>query len=122
MEAVLEELIGTKPPKAQIDIQIHVSATLNITPFVARQKVNVLLLDKVGTGLITEQPTLVAGHEKLCWRVPVVLTLPGRGRVGQVGSVDVDVQTGHLLFTQTQLDDMTHHANQLTARSPLSTE
>lgn len=122
MEAVLEELIGTKPPKAQVDIQIHVSATLNITPFVARQKVNVLLLDKVGTGLITEQPTLVAGHEILCWRVPVVLTLPGRGRVGQVGSVDVDVQTGHLLFTQTQLDDMTHHANQLTARSPLSTE
>lgn len=122
MEAIIDDLIATTPPKAQVDIQIHVSATLNVTSFVARQKVNVLLLDKIGTGLVAEEPTLVAGGKRLCWRVPVVLALPGRGRVGQIGSIDIDVQTGELLVNQLQLDEMTHHANQLASRSPLPTE
>ena len=119
MEAILPELIATQTLKAQVDIQIHVTATLNITPFVARQKVNVFLLDKIGTGLLAEEPTLVVGENHLCWRVSVVLALPGRGRLGQIGSVDIDVQTGQLFLTQTQIEAMTHHANQLASRSSL---
>jgi len=49
--------------------------------------------------------------------VPVALALPSRGRLGQVGAIDVDVQTGEVLTDDTLISDITRHANQLTAGS-----
>ena len=115
MEVMLDEAMLTKLQATQVDINIHVSVSINITPFVARQKVNVLLLDKVGTGLLSDPPTLVATEGHLRWRVPVILALPGRGRLGQVGTIDVDVQTGEVLADDLLISDITHHANQLAA-------
>lgn len=79
MAIVLDEAMLAKLQAAQVDISVHVTATLNVTPFVARQKVNVLLLDKVGTGLLSEAPDLAASEGRLYWRVQVALALPGRG-------------------------------------------
>jgi len=117
MEVMLDEGLLTKLQAAQVDINIHVSVSINITPFVARQKVNVLLLDKVGTGLFSETPALVAAAGCLRWRVPVALALPWRGRLGQVGSIDVDVQTGEVLADDNLIRDLTQRANQLAASS-----
>ena len=117
MAIVLDEAMLAKLQAAQVDINVHVTATINVTPFVARQKVNVLLLDKVGTGLMSEAPDLAASRGRLYWRVPVALALPGQGRLGQVGIIDVDVQTGEVLANDTLLSDITRHANQLAASS-----
>ncbi len=122
MEVMLDEALLTKLRTAQVDITIHVTATMNITPFVARQKVNVLLLDKVGTGLLSENPVLLAAEGHLRWRIPVVLALPGCGRLGQVGAIDVDVQTGEVLADNTLLNDITQHAGQLATSSALQTK
>jgi hypothetical protein len=119
MDIVLDEALLARLQSAQVDIQVHVTATINVTPFVARQKVNVLLLDKVGTGLLSETPGLVAAEGRLRWRVPVALALPWRGRLGQVGTIDVDVQTGEILADDTLIRDFTDRANQLAA-SPAS--
>ena len=113
MAIVLDEAILAKLQAAQVDINVHVTATINVTPFVARQKVNVLLLDKVGTGLLSESPDLAASGGRLCWRVPVALSLPGQGRLGQVGIIDVDVHTGEVLVDDTLISNITRHANQL---------
>jgi hypothetical protein len=117
MAIVLDEAMLAKLQAAQVDINVHVTATINVTPFVARQKVNVLLLDKVGTGLLSETPDLAVSTGRLYWRVPVALALPGRGRLGQVGVIDVDVQTGEVLTNDILISDITRHANQLTAGS-----
>lgn len=119
MDVMLDETTLARLKGAQVDINVHVTATMNITPFVARQKVNVLLLDKVGTGLLSDTPALLGTEGRLRWRVPVVLALPGRGRLGQVGIIDVDVQTGEVLWNQLLIEDITHHANWL-ATSPSS--
>jgi hypothetical protein len=119
MDVVLDETLLAKLQAAQVDINVHVTASINITPFVARQKVNVLMLDKVGTGLMSETPALVAAAGRLRWRVPVVLSLPWRGRLGEAGTIDVDVQTGEILADDALLRDLTHRANQLAA-SPAS--
>ena len=119
MGVVLDETLLAQLQAAQVDIDVHVTAKVNVTPFVARQKVNVLLLDKAGTGLLSGAPELATIGRRLCWRVPVTLALPGRGQLGQVGSVDVDVQTGEVLADDTLIDDITRHANQLAA-SPAS--
>lgn len=119
MEVTLDEAMLAKLQASQVDINIHVTASLNITPFVARQKVNVLLLDKVGTGLISGTPNLVATEGHLRWRVPVILALPSRGQLGQVGAIDVDVQTGQVLADTSLLNKITHHASQLAASPSL---
>ena len=117
MAIVLDEAMLAQLQAAQVDINVHVTAKINVTPFVARQKVNVLLLDKAGTGLLSESPELATSRGRLYWRVPVALALPGRGRLGQVGVIDVDVQTGEVLTDDLLISDITRHANQLAAGS-----
>lgn len=104
---------------AELDITVHVKSKINVTPFIARQKVNVLLLDKVGTGLLAESPLLVAVNGRLCWRVPIVLSLPGCGRLGEVGAIDLDMQTSELLITPFMIEAIIDNANQLAQSTTL---
>ncbi len=113
MDVVLESLIE-KMQATEVDINIHVKATFNVTPFVAKQKVNGLLLDRVGTGLLAEMPDLVATDGRLRWRVPISLSLAGAGHLGQVGLIDVDVQTGEILADDVLIETIAHHAEKLT--------
>lgn len=87
---------------AWIDQRLRVSEAspeIQVTAREARQKVNVLMLEQVSNLLLADEPALVETESgRLCWRVPVNLTLPGQGRVGQVGSVDVDTQYGYTDF------------------------
>ncbi len=114
MSAILDQSRIFPLGSAQVDIQLHVSAQVNITPFVARQKINVLMLDQVGNLLHGGEPELLVS-EKLYWRVPVLLSTPRRGPVGQVGSIRVDAQTGEMLVDDKLLKDIADHAHQLLA-------
>jgi hypothetical protein len=106
------------PEGAHVDIHIHVSAPVNITPFVARQKVNAFVLLEISTQLLAEAPELVVG-ERLCWSVPVVLTSPARGVVGKVGEIQVDATTGEVLADEETVRRMTDDVRRLAERSPL---
>lgn len=108
----------TPPPGATVDIHIHVAAPVNITPFVARQRVNAFVITEISTQLTSEPPELVVG-ERLCWSVPVVLTSPARGVIGKVGEVLVDATTGELVVDEATVQRMTDHADRLAERSPL---
>ena len=96
--------------------QQAVSARINITDIAAQRKVSRLLLDLVGTQLYGESPSLVAG-QRLVWRVPVWLGLPPAGPVGQVGTLDVDTQTGEVLYTQQLLDELAERGEALAQRT-----
>ena len=119
MEVVLDEATLTNLQNAELDVTVHVKSKINVTPFTARQKINVLLLDKAGTGLLAESPALVAVSGRLCWRVPVVLSLPGHGRLGEVGAIDVDMQTSEILMTPSIIKSIIDNANQLAQRTAL---
>jgi hypothetical protein len=106
------------PQGASVDIHIHVTAPVNITSYVARQKVNVFVKMEISTQLGCEPPDLIVG-ERLCWSVPVVLTSPNRGVVGKVGEILVDATTGEMLVDQELVQRMTDDANRLAERSPL---
>ncbi len=106
------------PTGATVDIHIHVTAPLNITPFVAQQKVNVFTLMEISSQLLADTPELSVG-ERLCWSVPVLLTSPARGVVGKVGEVLVDAATGELLVDDVFIQRMREDARQLAERSPL---
>ena len=119
MELIIDEATLTNLQDAELDIMVHVKSKINVTSFTARQKVNVLLLDRAGTGLLAESPLLAAVNGRLCWRVPVVLSLPGHCRLGQVGIIDVNMQTSEVLMSPSTIETIIDNANQLAQRTAL---
>ena len=105
LEVWLEERLRT----AQFSSEVQVSA------FVARQKVNVLILERVSNLLLSGDPRLVQGSdESWLWRVPVDLTFPTHGRVGCVGKVDVDARYGKVYYDDMLLSRISDEAQRLT--------
>src|SRR2546429_113563 len=109
---------GALPQGATVSIRIEVTAQVNITAFVARQKVTRFVVMEISTQLLGETPQLSVG-DRLCWSVPVVLTSPARGVVGKVGEIAVDATTGELLVDEETVQRMTDDARRLAERSPL---
>ena len=91
------------------------STQCNITQARARRKVNVFVLSEIGTGLGGDTPVLVVDKDRQCWRVPIILALPTLGRLGQVGEIDVDAQTGEILADAALVQSITQHAERLFA-------
>lgn len=110
------------PVTSKVDIQIKISATVNVSSVVAQRKVNALLLDHVGTGVYADEPEMLARDGQLCWRVPIILALPSLGPLGQIGTVDIDVQTGEVFADATTWQTLGDHAERLFAGATLQTE
>ncbi len=94
--------------------------SVQVTAGEARRKVVRFLLDEVSYLLRPEQPALVK-TDRLIWRVPIALTYPSRGIVGQVGHIDVDAETGRLLVTSEAIVEIKRNAHSLAEDFPSST-
>jgi len=112
-------LIPLTPP----DLEEHQSVRLQIVPSrvqvsaeTARRKVNRFLLDQVSYLLGAGYPEL-AKEIHLVWRVPVVLAYPDRGVVGQVGTIDVNAETGDTLTPPHVVETIQINAKALAART-----
>lgn len=97
------------PEDADVRIDISISAHIGITALSAQRKVSRLLLEQVGNLVYGESPSLVTGA-RLLWRVPVWVSSPSRGALGQVGTIDVDVQTGEIIYSPDLLKNITDQA------------
>jgi len=86
----------------------------------ARRKVVRFLLDELSYLLRPQQPTLVR-TDRLIWRVPVSLTYPSHGIVGQVGHIDVDAENGQLLLTPEAIAEIKRNAHTLSTDLSSST-
>ena len=113
---------GSVPQTAPIQLNVHVVATLNISADEARRRVNRRVVSELGTGLIARTPEVVIAGEQIVWRVPIVLSLPGLGDLGQVGVVDVDARSGDVLLNPTAHETITQHAQRLYAGATLQTK
>jgi hypothetical protein len=110
---------GLTPPQgANVAIRIEVNAPINISPFVARQKVSQFVVQEISSQLRGDPPDLNVG-ERLCWSVPVVLTSPSHGIVGRVGEILVDATTGELLADADTVQRIAEYADRLAQRAPL---
>ncbi len=98
------EWLDTRLHAAQLPEGVQISA------LTARQQVNVLMLEQVSNLLLAGEPWLVQTDTGWHWRVPVDLTLPGRGRVGRVGLLDVDASLGLVIYSEEQLEQITYEA------------
>jgi len=117
-------LVDTRsiPQTLPIHLSFHLVATLNVTAEDARHQVNRQVVTELGTGLVTRDPELVIAGEQIVWRVPILLSLPGLGDLGQVGTVDVDARTGDLLSGVAVRERIIQHARRLYAGATLQAE
>jgi len=114
MDQVTIESIA--PRNGQLSINIQVSAAINITAFTARQKATGYVADQISTNMHGGEPTLIVGS-RICWRVPIILSLPPTGDRGNVGNIDIDVETGQFLVTPHTVMEMMQRAESLVASS-----
>jgi hypothetical protein len=118
MATVLAEM-DSVPETAPIHLSFHIVATLNVTAEEARCQVNRQVVTELGTGLIARDPELVLTGEQIAWRVPIVLSLPGLGDLGQVGTVDIDARSEDLLLNPDAREGIVQHARRLYAGATL---
>jgi hypothetical protein len=91
-------------------------ADMSILASVARQKVTGFVVYEISTQLRGREPTLVVG-ERIRWRVPIWLSLPPTGDLDEVGTIDVDVETGRLEITEALIQEITLRARELANRT-----
>lgn len=89
------------------------SPATQISAYIARQKTNVFVLEHVSNLLLANTPELQQRGGKWVWHVPVDLTLPGKGRVGFVGAIDIDATYGEIHYDDNLIDRLTIAAEQL---------
>lgn len=77
-------------------LEIHHTVDVRISAEQAREKVGFWLMDQVSMMMQAESPTFILG-ERAVWRVPAVQYSTHKGRVGKVGTVDIDAMTGEIL-------------------------
>ena len=95
MQTVLKQF--EIPRHATLNFKVEMSCQFNITAFIAAQKVNRFLLMEVGNMLGAGNPELVIS-DQLLWRVPVLYALPSTGKLGTVGEIFVNAQTGAIVL------------------------
>ena len=94
----MPSIVEALPQRGRLEVDIKVTADINISAYAARQKVNGFVLGEISYMMHAGDPTLVL-DEHIYWRVPVILSLTSRGDVGEVGAIEVDVETGQLHVT-----------------------
>ncbi len=120
LPTTVREALGPEAARdlaAWLDKRLQWAESITISARVARQKVNVLLLEQVSNLLLADDPVMISSPEgKWLWRVPVDLTYPGRGRVGRVGQVDVGAEYGEIHYDDALLEQIRTAARQLAQR------
>lgn len=124
--AVYED--GVLRPLQTLQLDDHQQVSLHVLPpevrvpaAIAKRKVSRFVLDEISYLLGGEQPSLVR-EDRLYWRVPVTLSYPSHGRMGTVGAIDVDVESGNLVITPSLIDEITQNAKALAASHTSNSE
>jgi hypothetical protein len=107
----------TIPEKGRVDLKVDRSFNIKLTAEEAQRRVDRWLLNEVSCLIGAGQPTLVVG-ERVVWRVPAWIGFPDVGRVGMVGTVEVDVETGEMNNTSECQAEIETRAEELAARLP----
>ena len=108
----MASVVQSLPRTGRLEVDIRVSADVNVSAYAARQKVNAFALSEISYMMHAGEPALVLS-EHICWRVPVILSLTSQGDVGEVGTIDVDVETGQMHVTPQLIAEMTARAEVL---------
>jgi hypothetical protein len=109
----------TPPEHGRLDVDLKLSADIQITSDTARRRVSLFVTQHIADLLHGDTPDLVWREQGAFWRVPVILSAPSKGRIGVAGTIDVDVQTGELIVTDELLANIEVESSRLATNAAL---
>jgi hypothetical protein len=107
------------PERGPLNIRLDVATTINVTAEEARRKVSVFAGNTIADLLSGERPGLVWQQNTAYWRVPVALSSRSMGRIGIVGTIDVNVETGELQITDQLIEELEENAQRFATDAAL---
>jgi len=113
----MSSVIGNLPKTGRLEIDIKVTADVNISAYAARKKVDDFILSNISYMMHAGEPQFIV-DDRIRWRVPVILSLTKQGDVGQVGVIDVDVETGQMHVTPQLITEIYERAEGFAQRPP----
>jgi len=115
-------LLNSETLSTNKTLNLQFSLTLALTAEEARRLINRQVVPQLGTGLVAITPELLILDAHPFWRVPIKLSLPHWGDLGEVGTVMVDALTGKLQLTDKIQERIINHARWLYQGATLQTE
>ena len=112
----MSSMIENLPKTGHLEIDIKVTAEVNISAYAARKKVDDFILSNVSYMMHAGEAQFII-DDRIRWRVPVILSLTTRGDVGEVGGIDVDVETGQMYITPHLIREICERAENLIGRT-----
>lgn len=97
--------------------EIRRTVTVAVSAENAQRQVHRWLLLEVSHMMGADEPTLLVG-DGTYWRVPVHLSTPQVGIIGQVGAIDVDAVSGEMIDVATQKAQIEQQARTLMRNLP----
>jgi hypothetical protein len=116
MQAKIESL----PHMGRVSVTIQVAAEMRYPADAARRLAGRFAANEISHLLRTGEPVLIL-KQRMYWHVPLILAFPTTGPLGEVGAINVDVETGQLSVTPDVIADITRHAERLAAEHSTST-
>lgn len=106
-----------QPPSevGRFSLSLNISTTVNVSPAEALRKVNRFVQHEVSYLMRGDSPNLLVA-DRIYWHVPVLLAFPSYGVLGQVGSINVDVETGALSVGDQTIEEIKQRAQDLADR------
>lgn len=114
-------LLETETISPNMTLNLHVQTVLTVTAKEAQRLVNCQVVPQLGTGLVAIKPELMVANNKIFWRVPIKLSLPNWGDLGEVGTIMVNARSGKLLFSPKKQERIINHARWLYQGATLQT-
>ncbi len=114
------EMVVNSSPDTAFRIQFYwpegsPERPISIDAVTARRRVSGWASGEVSTSCLGGTPTLVVEPQRIFWRVPVIFTHRLVGHVGEVGLVEMDADTGHMVATPEMAEHMLNRVAQLAA-------
>lgn len=117
MSVIIESV--SLPEKGPFTAEIKVNADIQVAADDARRQVGIYVGNHIADLLSGEMPTLVVRDNGAVWRVPVVLSSRSLGRIGVVGTIDVNVESGELIINDTIREEIETNAHRFAAGTAL---
>ncbi|MBI3761459.1 MAG: hypothetical protein HY260_06300 [Chloroflexi bacterium] len=102
--------VETAPPPApghaEVAYTVSVKFQFNVTPLIARQKVNAYLLTHVGHMLSADEPTLLLNNGAF-WKIPIFCAYPEFKRREYLGDLLMNAESGEIVLSNSSFKTAT---------------
>lgn len=93
------------PEKGQFAIDVQQVVDVKLSADEAQKRCRIWLMDEINMGFVSGTPEFMIGEDgRAVWHIPIIRTAPHVGHVGEVGHVDMDVQTGEIVVEDDEIE------------------